>query len=369
MKHKFLKLTALTLALTMILPFALLGCSDAILNDTVKDALENKDSENGDSTPAKKTDKAVVALDMTAEWEKLYGENTLVQGCLVVNREFAAAHPNEVAKFLRDYEQSVNTVKKADANAVNLVVNAGILPKPAIAQKALPGSNLCYFAGNDMKPVMNPFCEKMLSLDAQSIGGKLPSDDFYYTENGNPDVADPNLEIKVYALNGTTALGMAEMIVASKNGTDDMNYNISLYTAPEEILAAVQKGEECHIAALPTNAAAKIFNKAGKVQLLALNTLGVLYLLQNEGYPAVSSLNDLKGKTIYVPGAGANPEYITVAILQGAGLVIGSDVMIDATKYSSPDALAEAFALGWIEFAVLPEPKVTVTLAQANTKK
>lgn len=368
MKHKFLKLTALILALTMILPFALLGCSDAILNDTVQDALENKDSENGESTPAKKTEQAVVALDMTAEWEKLYGENTLVQGCLVINREFAAAHPNEVAKFLRDYEQSVNTIKKADTNAVNLVVNADILPQAPIAQKALPGSNLCYFAGNDMKPVMNPFCEKMLSLDAQSIGGKLPSDDFYYTENGNSDAADPNLEIKVYALNGTTALGMAEMIVASEENTDDMNYNISLYTAPDEILPAVQSGE-CQIAALPTNAAAKIFNKTGKVQLLALNTLGVLYLLQNEGYPAVSSLNGLKGKTIYVPGAGANPEYITVAILQGAGLVIGSDVMIDTTTYTSPDALATAFASGLIEFAVLPEPKVTVTLTQANAKK
>ena len=219
-----------------------------------------------------------------------------------------------------------------------------------------------------MKPVMNTFCEKILSVDPSSIGGKLPAEDFYYTGSGNAEKANSDLEIKVYALNGTTALGMAEMIVASKNGTDDMNYNISLHDKPESILGAVQNGE-CKIAALPTNVAAKIFNAQGKVQLLALNTLGVLYLLQSEGHSAVTSLNDLKGKTIYVPGAGSNPEYITVAILQAAGLVIGTDVIVDTATYSSPDALVTAFASGLIEFAVLPEPKVTVTLTQANENK
>ena len=91
--------------------------------------------------------------------------------------------------------------------------------------------------------------------------------------------ADRDLEIKVYALNGTTALGMAKMIDSSKNSTDDMNYNISLYPSADAITAAIIKGE-CAIAALPTNVAVKLFNKSeGKLQLLALNTLGVLYLL------------------------------------------------------------------------------------------
>jgi len=71
--------------------------------------------------------------------------------------------------------------------------------------------------------------------------------------------ADKELEIKVYALNGTTALGMAQMIDSASNGTDEMNYNISLYTSADAITGAIINGE-CAIAALPTNVAVKLFN-------------------------------------------------------------------------------------------------------------
>ncbi len=369
MKHNFLKLTALILALTMILPLALLGCSDAIFNENVTNAIANNQTNNTTgSTPPEKTTQAIAALDLTAEWDKINGANTLVQGCLVINRSFAANHPNEVAKFLADYQHSVNTVKAGDDNAANLVFNAGILPQLPLAKKALPGCNLCYFAGSEMKPMMNTFCEKMLAVAPASIGNQLPDDGFYYTASGDAAAANSSKEIKIYALNGTTALGMAEMIVNSANGTDDMNYNISLHTDPQAVAAAVKTGD-CAIAALPTNAAANLYNKSGDIQLLALNTRGVLYLLQSAGYSKISSLGDLKGKTIYLPGTGSNPEFITVALLQSAGLVIGSDVMLDATTYSTPDALQSAFAAGLVELAVLPEPKVTVALTQANTKK
>ena len=61
-----------------------------------------------------------------------------------------------------------------------MIVNAGILPKAAVAKKALPGCNICYIAGEDMKPVMNTFCEKIFAYDKTSIGGAMPTDAFYY---------------------------------------------------------------------------------------------------------------------------------------------------------------------------------------------
>lgn len=178
---------------------------------------------------------------------------------------------------------------------------------------------------------------------------------------------DTELEMKIYALNGTTALGMAQMIDNVKNDKAEMNYNISLHTSADAITGAIISGE-CAIAALPTNVAVKLFNKSeGKLQLLALNTLGVLYLLQN--CENITSLDDLEGKTVYVPGAGANPEYITAALLEGAGLKVGEDVTIDAKTYPSPDALQTAIAANQISLAVLPEPKVTATtLSNENVK-
>ena len=172
---------------------------------------------------------------------------------------------------------------------------------------------------------------------------------------------DSSLEIKVYALNGTTALGMAKMI--NDSDRDSMNYNISLHAQADTVTAPILTGE-CAIAALPTNVAVRLYNKSeGKIKLLALNTLGVLYLLQGEGQN-VTSLDQLRGKTVYVPGAGANPEYITKALLERAGLKVGTDVTVDATSYPNPDALVAAVAAGQAQLAVLPEPKVTVATTQ-----
>ncbi len=175
---------------------------------------------------------------------------------------------------------------------------------------------------------------------------------------------DKDLEIKIYALNGTTALGLSKMMADAD--TDEMNYNISLHASADTVTAPVLTGE-CAIAALPTNVAVKLYHQSkGKIKLLALNTLGVLYLLQAEGQN-VTSLEDLRGKTIYLPGSGSNPEYITAALLEKAGLAVGTDVFLDTASYQSPDALVSAMVAGNAPLAVLPEPKVTVTTAQSPT--
>lgn len=176
--------------------------------------------------------------------------------------------------------------------------------------------------------------------------------------------ADSELEIKIYALSGTTAMGMAQMISNAENDTDEMNYNIEIFNAADKITNAVITGE-CAIAALPTNVAAKLYKKSeGGVQLLALNTLGVLYVLDTTG--SINTLSDLSGKTVYIPGGGSNPEYITAALINGAGI---SNVTLDTTSYPDPNALQVALAAGKVSIAVLPEPKVSVVTGSAQNVK
>ena len=170
---------------------------------------------------------------------------------------------------------------------------------------------------------------------------------------------DQELEMKIYFLNGTTALGASKLINDAKAGNVDMNYKIEVFPSADSITGAIVSGE-CVIAALPTNAAANLYKKSeGKVQLLAVNTLGVLYLLSNG--EEITDFNSLKGKTVYLPGAGSNPEYITAALIKAGGLAEG-DVTLDTTSYPSPDALATAVTAGDAKLAVLPEPKVTVVM-------
>ena len=172
---------------------------------------------------------------------------------------------------------------------------------------------------------------------------------------------DPSLNINVTVLSGTTGMGMAKLISEKKNGTAALNYNFSVVSDATQIAPAIIAGTT-DIAAVPTNLASTLYKKTnGGVYVLALNTLGVLYLLENGN--TVNSIEDLRGKTVYVPGAGTNPEYILKYIVEQNGLTVGTDVIFDYT-YSSPDTLASAVGSGLANIALLPEPKVTAVKNQ-----
>ncbi|MDD6107640.1 MAG: ABC transporter substrate-binding protein [Clostridiales bacterium] len=168
--------------------------------------------------------------------------------------------------------------------------------------------------------------------------------------------ADASLPVNVMVLNGTTGFGMAGLISDSEAGNAALNYTFSVETDASNITAALVNGT-ADIGALPTNAAATLYNKTGgKVQVLALNTLGVLYLV-TDGSEEITSFEDLRGKTVYAPAQ--NPTFIFQALCDKNGLAVGEDITIDNT-YAQPADLNTAVSSGEVSLAVLPEPMVTV---------
>ncbi|MBO5213692.1 MAG: ABC transporter substrate-binding protein [Clostridia bacterium] len=120
-----------------------------------------------------------VALDMTAEWNKVC-DTPMAQGCVVVTKEFAQENPEAVAQFLKEYEASINFVKNNVEEASQMVAKFKIIPKAPLAAKAIPNSNLTFLAGSEMKTALIPFYQVLFNADASSVGGKMPVDDFYY---------------------------------------------------------------------------------------------------------------------------------------------------------------------------------------------
>ena len=114
-------------------------------------------------------------------------------------------------------------------------------------------------------------------------------------ETGTPTEAPvPAAPVNVMVLNGTTGFGMANLMDAAAKGEAAQEYNFTVETDASNIVAALVNGS-ADIAALPTNAAAAVYNKTqGGVQVLALNTLGVLYLV-TDGSVEISSMADLAG--------------------------------------------------------------------------
>ena len=172
-----------------------------------------------------------------------------------------------------------------------------------------------------------------------------------------PEVTlDTETPVNIMVLNGTTGFGMAKLISDTAAGEAALNYNISVETDASNVTAALINGTT-DIAALPTNAASVVYNKTeGAVQLLALNTRGVLYLV-TDGSVTVESFEDLKGQTVYAPAQ--NPTFIFQYLCEQNGLTVGEDVIID-NAYAQPADLRTAVAAGEVSVAVLPEPMLTM---------
>lgn len=169
---------------------------------------------------------------------------------------------------------------------------------------------------------------------------------------------DRDLAFNITVISGTTGMGFAKMMNDAKNGTAGFDYSFEIVSGADVVAPAIINGTT-DIAAVPTNLAAVLFAKTkGEVQILAANTLGVLYVIENG--ETVNNIGDLAGKTVYCCQQGANPEFITRYLLDESGL---TDVTLDFT-YNTPDELATAVATGTVDLAILPEPKVTATLAQ-----
>ena len=196
----------------------------------------------------------------------------------------------------------------------------------------------------------------MLSLTACAGGSEASSS----APEGSSAVAEERAAVRVGGLKGPTAMGMVKLMEEDAAGTTANDYEFTLAGSADEINPLLIKGE-LDIAAVPTNVASVLYNKTeGQVEILALNTLGVLYVVENGN--TIQSVENLRGKTIYSTGKGATPEYALNYILGENGLTAGTDVTVEYKSEHSE--LASLLAAGQADLAVLPQPFVTSVLAK-----
>ena len=189
----------------------------------------------------------------------------------------------------------------------------------------------------------------------QVVGSSAPAEE----PTDQPPEARPQEEeqpvedtaLRVGALKGPTAMGLIRMI------SDDGVNSYTLAGSPDELTPRLIKGE-LDIICVPANLAAVLHNKTeGQVVTLAVNTLGVLYIVENGG-ETVQSMADLRGKTIVAAGKGSTPEFGLRYLLEQNGLDPDKDVSIDWK--SEHAGCVAALAAGTADIALLPQPFVTV---------
>lgn len=173
----------------------------------------------------------------------------------------------------------------------------------------------------------------------------------------NPTSNAETTAISVAVLKGPTGIGAVKLM----DSTDSSNeYTFEVSSAPDEVMAKLINGS-VDIAALPTNVAAAVYNKSEQeISIAAINTLGVLHILERGD--TIQSVSDLEGKTIYATGQGSTPEYVLNYILQK------NNIQNVTVEYMAEHAeLATALLSGDVNIALLPEPNVTAVLLKDNT--
>ncbi len=159
-------------------------------------------------------------------------------------------------------------------------------------------------------------------------------------------------ELRIGGLKGPTTIGLAAMM-----NNADLPYTYEVAAAADEILPKLLQGE-LDIALVPANAAAALWNRSGgKVTVIDINTLGVLYGVT--GDETITSVKDLAGKTVLTTGQGNTPEYALRYLLKENGV---EDCTLEF--FSEATEVAARLAEDPTAIAVLPQPFVTVAEAQ-----
>lgn len=163
----------------------------------------------------------------------------------------------------------------------------------------------------------------------------------------------PAEPINIAALKGPTGMGISYLIQEESG-----KYEVELLDAPDVVVGKFVSGE-IDIAAVPINLAATLYNKTeGNVVLLNIDTLGVLYIVENG--ESIQSLADLAGKTIYASGEGATPQYVLDYLLAENGLTD----QVEVQYVGEHTALATMLASGEANIGLLPEPFVSSVLVK-----
>lgn len=325
------------LALTAILPFAACDCY----------------------TPTLVTDR----MDVQTLWREVTGTAEYPQACLVAKSELLQTSGGFVKSFAAALKEADGWAENNTAQAVEAIKNhmqsgttstvtsvtkeivqrCHIKTVPAMEAKAAAEAYLNLFI--DM--------EKELSQDL--IGGKLPDEDFYAQP---ADGGETPVSVKVFMPDGATALALSPLMASSeKIDGVDVKYTV----VPSNQIAQKVTTGEADIAVVPSNLAAKLYNKNGRYKLVATLTHGNLYIVGGD----MDGAQTFVGKTVGVIGEGQVPDLVFRYILKRKGISYErSDTAIDGKValryYADGGAIIQALKLGQIDFGLLAEPAASM---------
>ena len=161
--------------------------------------------------------------------------------------------------------------------------------------------------------------------------------------------------IRLAAMTGPTGIGAVNMLEESAQGDLEFIIEPTIVGTPDEIVANLANGT-LDFAVIPANLSSVIYNNTnGKIKALAINNLGVLYVLENGD--TINTVEDLKGATMISPGKGTTPEFSLNYVLNKNGINPETDLTIEYKTEAAE--VAQLMISNNANIAMVPEPMVT----------
>lgn len=186
------------------------------------------------------------------------------------------------------------------------------------------------------------------------------------------DLVTPNAAtVNVIAPHGTGSVGLASLMSKVAEGSDLVgNYHIAITTAVEQIPSALDGGF-ADIAILSPSAAASYYNQTGGITVLAISSMSPVSLVTSD--ESISSLADLRDKTVFFSGAGAEALQASQHLLEllqledSVEIEIINDPAVAVARLSKEEGSTALLAQPYASLAVTGEGKLrhVVDLADA----
>jgi len=207
-------------------------------------------------------------------------------------------------------------------------------------------------------PVNNGATNGMTTTDTEPSSTTEP---LVSVKPSDPEPSNPpRVHFKLAGLKGPTSMGLAPLVIEAEKGRESFDLSFELVASPEEIVPMIVRGD-VDLAAVPSNLASVLYNKTeGKIAVIAINTLGVLHVVERGD--SIHTLKDLVGKTVYASGKGAVPEYVLRLLLEKNE--INPDTGVELKLENDHSAVVAQIAKEEGSVALLPQPFVTVAQQQ-----
>lgn len=167
-------------------------------------------------------------------------------------------------------------------------------------------------------------------------------------------------DVRVGILNGPSCVPSA-YLMENVMSVQDENLEFTKFSDAMSLVPKILKNE-IDIGFLPVNVAAKLYNSSNKAIICgAVTGEGNISLITKD--QSINSFEQLKGKTVYVSGEGATPDYMLKFLLSARGIGYSNTPDPDCVQlsFSIPTAqLASQLIAGKIQYAVVPQPFVTI---------